>query len=164
MPEAESLQTMLHGSFQSVGGGNYALRSGLSLSSGTRLPVEPFPFKSNSLSDSRAVLEPVGSTILAGFTSAEIVPGYYEIKVIWGNKLIAGGGEPTLADIINFGSYANAVKIDDLVAVGGIGSQISGYFNLGGFDFSIRTNGSGSPNVVYMALIVATRISDSVPV
>lgn len=154
---------MFQASFQSIGNGDYALRSNVSTASGVRIPVEPFPFKANSLSDSRAVLEPAGNTILAGFTSAEITPGYYEIKVIWGNKLIAGGGEPVLADIINFGSYANETKIDDLVAVGGIGSQISGYFNLGGFDFSIRTNGPGSPNVVYMALIVATRISTSTP-
>jgi len=151
---------MFHHSFTNVGGDDYAMRTTLAASASSPLPVTQFPLKANSILDTRAVFEPAPNTILAGFTSAELPAGYYEVHATWGTLKIAGGGEPTFADITNFGSFVDAVKVDDLVSLNGVAATIDGYFNFGGFDFSIRTKIAGSANVCYVALIVATLIDN----
>jgi len=158
--EPISTNTMFHHSFRNIGGDDYAMRSSLVPDSATPFPVTQFPLKANSILDTRAVFEPAGGTILAGFTAAELPAGYYEVHATWGTQKIAGGGEPTFADITNFASFVNEVKVDDLVSLNGVAATIDGYFNFGGFDFSLRTKIAGTANVCYVALIVATLIDD----
>lgn len=160
MPEPQSTNTMFHHSFTNVGGDDYAMRTALTATASNPLPVTQFPLKANSILDTRAVFEPGPNTILAGFTAAELPAGYYEVHATWGTLKIAGGGEPTFADITNFGSFVDAVKVDDLVSLNGVAATIDGYFNFGGFDFSIRTKIAGTANVCYVALIVATLIDN----
>jgi hypothetical protein len=136
------------------------MRSSLTGSPTDPFPVTQFPLKQNSILDTRAVFEPAGNTILAGFTSAELTPGLYEVHASWGTLKIAGGGEPTFADITNFASFVDEVKIDDLVSLSGVAATIDGYFNFGGFDFSLRTKIAGTANVCYTAIIVATRLTN----
>lgn len=159
MPESESLNSMFQKSFKNVGGGEYALRTGnVILPAGIALAVEPYSLKQNSVLDSRAFIAPAAGTILAGFTADELPAGYYSVLATWGNIKLQGGQDPGLVDITNFAAYAGETKTDDLVALGNSATTIVGYYNFGGFDFSVRTKVAGSAGVAYMALIIATKI------
>lgn len=161
MPEPESINTMFQKSFKHVGGDEYALRTGnVILPSGIPLQVNNLPLRSNSVLDSRAFIAPPAGTILAGFTAEELPAGYYSVLATWGNIKLQGGQDPGLVDITNFAAYAGGVKTDDLVALGNSATTIVGYYNFGGFDFSVRTKVDGSAGVAYMALIIATKISE----
>lgn len=160
MPEPESLSTVFHNSFVSLGGDDFGLRVAPGIEPGEfAFPVEGLPLRMNSVTDTRAAFEPAAGTLLAFLPASELPDGYYSLRATWGNLKIAGGGEPTFTDITNFGFYANDFLVDDLVSLNGVASTIVGYFNFGGFDISIRTKVASTANICYMGFLLATKIA-----
>lgn len=105
-------------------------------------------------------LAPGANEVLVKIDPADIRPGYYEIKLLWGNVKVQGTADPALSDLDNFWIGSDGVKFYKLVSLGQQPMTITGYATFTGLEnLEITTQIASTANVLYMAGIAITRIA-----
>lgn len=158
MPEPESTNTMLQGSFKAVGGGNYALAT-TAVS-----PTAPGQIEATSgaISESGfgagSVIAPAAGATIATHSPPAAAAGYlHEIEITTWFSATA----PAAADNFNMAFKYGAGNITIIPAVPGLHVPVKTkfYFNAAnGVAFSVVAVGAGTAAVAYNAMIVATRV------